>query len=123
MLFRSPALVRRLQDLGISLPERLTEQEEVGRTCVLGGRMWLICADSLVVDLLCPDNWRWSWIWDPPPWKQTMKLAFFDGTYDEWTRSKSPREVDRKLDDLRAPTYDFSLDDTRLRAFARQRAG
>jgi hypothetical protein len=63
-----------------------------GGLLIPGGRSFVICADSLLVDLECADNWRYSLLWDPPPWQSTMKLAGFDGTYAEWKKARPERE-------------------------------
>jgi hypothetical protein len=87
---------------------------------VLGGRSWIIHADSLLVDLQCANNWKHSWMWDPPPWRSTMKLAGFDGTYDEWIKRHPPRQGDAHLARLdasrREELVDLNLDQAALHA-------
>jgi predicted RNA methylase len=63
---------------------------------VVSGRARIIHADSLVVDLTCAENWRYSWMWNPPLWESTLKLAGFDGTYEEWRKSHPREESPRK---------------------------
>ncbi len=93
---------------------------------VLGGRSWIIQADSLIVDLLHPDNWRYSWCWNPPPWQSTLKMDGFDGTYDEWRKSRPRKEVDAKLAMAAAaqpepkPRVGIALDDTKLEQHLRR---
>ena len=90
---------------------------EADRLEVLGGRSWIIHADSLLVDLQSSENWRYAWKWDPPPWRSTMKLADFDGTYDEWVKRRPAREVERQIDAAqRKPLVDLKLDEAALHA-------
>lgn len=87
---------------------------------VPGGKSWIIRADSFLIDLNCVDNWRFSWMWNPPPWQSVMKLADFDGTYDELQRRKPGRklaELEARKDKQRADQLlDIQLDEAKLHA-------
>jgi hypothetical protein len=108
------ASVEKLRARGMTMPDA----EDSGRLIVIGGRTWTLCADSLIVDLMCHDNWRYSWLWDPPPWQSTMKVAGFDGTYEEWRKARPPREIEERL--ARQPPspelVDLNLDEAKMRA-------
>jgi len=95
----------------------LKEENKYENVIILGGRAWIIHADSLVVDLLEPLNWRWSWMWDPPPWEKVMKVSGFDGTYEEWIKAAPRKDIEQRLE-ARKPSktrYDFSLDERTIR--------
>lgn len=100
-----------LRRQGFTLPRSSASE----RIIVIGGRARVICADSLIIDLLAPENWRYSWQWDPPPWRETMKVDGFDGTYEEWRKSHSSNEVERRLHELpsprAAPEFESLIDD------------
>lgn len=93
-----------------------------GTVVILGGRTWILNADSLIVDLECHDNWKYSWMWDQPPWQEVMKVADFDGTYNEWIAQRGTREIDKKLrlaaEKKMEPRFDLKLDDDELRRVA-----
>jgi hypothetical protein len=83
------------------------------RLIVIGGRTWVIRADSFIIDLAHHDNWRDAWKWNPPPWEHTMKVAGFDGTYAEWLKARPRREIEERLN--RRPVqmpkvFDLDLD-------------
>jgi hypothetical protein len=92
------------------------------RLIVIGGRTWTIWADALLVDLMEYENWSHAWKWDPPPWQSTMKLAGYNGTFEDWTKAGRPR---RQLDERTSPPpshsaglvgVDFDLEEAHLHA-------
>ena len=99
-----------LRESGIYVKEPPKKENIV----VLGGRAWIINADSLIVDLLEPLNWQWSWMWSPPPWEKVMKVSGFDGTYEEFLKAQ-PKEARSRREKAPPQTrYDFSLDETTI---------
>lgn len=90
------------------------------RVVVPSGRSWILRANSLFVDLECLDNWRYSWLWSPPRWQSTMKIAEFDGTYEDYRRQKPRREVDAREEKAAkarsAKLVDLQFDEARLHA-------
>src|SRR5205823_1107487 len=85
---------------------------------VLGGRAFIIRANSLIIDVDCIDNWKYSWQWDPPPWQETMKVRGFAGTYEEFRRQTPKKEVaEREERAARAQSeklLDINLDEAKL---------
>jgi len=100
------------------------DAKKQGDVIVLGGRSWIIHANSLVVDLEYKPNWQHSWMWNPPNWRSSMKMADFDGTYEEFEQRGSKKEVEAKKEQIAAApkkpqfTFGLSLEDESMRRYA-----